>query len=144
MEARILHPDEWKRIEGTEIAVILPSVPSRDVAVVVVEDGDRIVARWCVFQATHFEGIWIDPEYRGNVGVIRPLLRQAYAIPQVRGERWAFSAADDSPEKGLDKRVDRLLQKLGGTPIQAKFYAIPVRRIEKRTEESVSCPLRSP
>jgi hypothetical protein len=126
MNARILNADEWGKVEGTPISALLPYVDPSDVAVVVVEDGDRIVARWCVFRVTHLEGIWIDPEYRGNAGVIRPLLRQAFAVPRVRGERWAFSGADDSPESGLDKKVDRLLRRIGGERMPVRFYAIPI------------------
>lgn len=135
MKARILPLNEWGRIKDTEIAALLPYVDSQNVAVVVVEDGERIVARWCVFQATHFEGLWIDPEYRGNAGVVRPLLRQAYALPQMRGERWAFSGAEDGP----DEQIDRLLRKLGGKRVSIRFYAVPVNGTRKVTEEEVSC-----
>ena len=128
MRARILPPEEWVRIKDTELSMLLPYVPKEHVAIVVVEDdAGEIVARWCVFQATHFEGIWIDPRYRGNAGVIRPLLRYAFALPVVRGERWAFSGAETNGD-GVDRVVDHLLRRLGGRPVPMQLYAFPVSR----------------
>lgn len=122
MNARILAPEEWGRLEVEGSPGTLPFVEPSNIAVVVVEDdGGRIRAAVQVLQVTHFEGLWIHPEDRGNAGVFRALIRQAYALPQVRGERWAIGAAANG-----DGRMDRLCSRLGGQPLPMHLYAIPV------------------
>lgn len=125
MNCRILPPDEWHKLAGTDLELVTEHANQDGLAVIVVEDGEKIVARWCVFQATHFEGIWIDPEYRGRLGVVRPLLRQAFAFPQMRGEQWVFSGAERTAD-GVDEKVAGLLERLGGKPVPVQFYALPV------------------
>ncbi len=122
MRARILRPDEWSRLEGNDLSVLLPFVEPENAAMVVVENGsDEIAACVSVLQVTHFEGLWIKPEHRGNAGVFRPLIRLAYTIPHLRGERWVFGAAASK-----DKRMDGLCRRLGGQLLPVEFYAMPV------------------
>jgi hypothetical protein len=123
MRARILKPDEWGRLpEKSNVPALLPYVEPSNAAMVVVEKGsDEIAACVSVLRVSHFEGLWIRPEDRGNAGVFRALIRQAYALPQVRGERWILGAADLS-----DDRMDVLCRRLGGCPLPVEFYAMPV------------------
>lgn len=122
MRARILRPEEWSRLEVHGAPGTLPFVEPENIAVPVVEgDGGEIMACVQVLQVTHFEGLWIAPEHRGNAGVFRALIRQAYAIPQTRRERWALGAAANG-----DGRMDTLCHRLGGQPIPMHLYAIPV------------------
>lgn len=125
MIARVLPKAQWPA--DHEPPPLLKFIPEDEIAMVVVQDGKgKIVARWYVFQATHFEGLWIDPEFRGNAGVIRPLLRQAYALPLMRGERWAFSGAAIGSDGTFDDKVDYLLQRLGGQLQPVRTYVVPV------------------
>lgn len=121
MRARILRPEEWGRINAPDLPALLPYVEPQNAAVCVVEDDGKIVGSVCAMQITHFEGLWLAPEYRGNAGVFRSLLRQAYAVPRTRGERWVFGGAEHGDEK-----MDRLCSRLGGQPLPLKFYAMPV------------------
>jgi len=129
MNARILPPEEWARLDAAHLPPTIPFVPSRDVAVVVVEDdAGEIVACMSVLKVTHFEGVWVDPKWRGNAGVMGPLLRLAYAIPQVRGEQWAFGgAADDCPQ------MQGFMGRLKGVAMPLKFYALSL--VEKFKEK---------
>jgi hypothetical protein len=87
-------------------------------AVVVVEDeAGQIVGSVQVAQVTHFEGLWIKPEVRGNPGVMRALIRQAAAIPRVRGESWVIGGAAEGTMQGFNER-------LGGKRMAQDFYAL--------------------
>ncbi len=122
MKARILRPEEWSRLNTPDLPALLPYVEPQNIAVVVVEDeAGEIMACVSVMQVTHFEGLWIKPERRGNAGIFRALIRQAYAVPRVRGERWVFGGA------GLhDDKMDVVCRRLGGKPLPLEFYAMPV------------------
>lgn len=121
MKARILRPEEWEEINTPDLPELLKYCNPDDVAVVVVEKDGRIVASVMVLKVTHFEGLWIKPEERGNAGVFRALIRQAYALPWTRGEQWALGGAADG-----DDGMDTLCSKLGGVELPMRFYAIPV------------------
>jgi hypothetical protein len=116
MRTRILGPSEWGKLEEKQIP-ILPYVLPRNMAVCVVEDGEEIAGTLSVVQATHFEGLWIRPESRGNAGVMRALIRQAAAIPRGRGESWVFGGAAEGTMQKFNER-------LGGFRLPLDFYAL--------------------
>jgi len=122
MRARILKPEEWGRINSPELPELLPYTEPENISVVVVEDdAGEIVASVAALQVTHFEGLWIKPEYRGNAGVFRALIHQAYMVPRARSEQWVFGGA----EKG-NEQMGTLCKRLGGHPLSVEFYAMPV------------------
>jgi len=122
MRARILKPEEWGRVNSPALPALLPYVEPQNIAIVVVEDdGGEIVASVTAMHVTHFEELWIDPKHRGNPGIGRALIRQAYAIPRVRGERFVFGGAENG-----DDRMDSLCRRLGGHPLPVQFYSMPV------------------
>lgn len=118
MNARILPREEWGRLERAPV-MLFPYTQPENVAEVVVEDGDRVLACMSVLRATHFEGLWVDPSARRHPGVMRGLLRQATAIAQVRGERWVFGGAEHDQMRGF-------LGRLGGVQVPMDLYALPV------------------
>jgi len=119
MRARILRPEEWGKLDGRDLSKLLPYVEPENVAVCVVEDeAGEIIGCLAAIQVTHLEGTWIAPEHRGKAGALRALLRQAFAVPQARGERWAFGGTDGDSVKGF-------LERLGGKPLDMQFYALP-------------------
>ena len=125
MNARILKPEEWGRLEGSGLPPLLAYAHPRNVAVVAVEDsGGELAACMSVLQVSHFEGVWVDPKHRGNPGVMRPLLRQAWAIPAANGEQWAIGAAAVGDEQMLG-----FLRRLGA-PLSMELYAIKVGESE--------------
>ena len=74
MNARILPPEEWDKLSVTGLLTIGQTVRPEDIQIVVVEDGERIVSTMAVLRVTHFESLWIDPEYadiaRGSVRAV--------------------------------------------------------------------------
>ena len=122
MRVRILGPEEWHRVNASGMDGLLAYTEPQNIAIVAVEnDKNEIVASVAALQVTHFEGLWIAPEERGNAGVFRSLIRQAYALPQTRKEKWVIGAAEDG-----DRAMDALCTRLGGRSLPVKFYAMPV------------------
>lgn len=117
MIARILPRDEWGRLTGSNVPMF-GSVRPEDVDIVVVEDGDKIIACLTVLRITHFEGVWIDPESKG-LGVTRALLRLAIELARVRGDDWVMGAAENG-----DERMAKVLDKMGAVRVGLTPYVI--------------------
>jgi hypothetical protein len=125
---RALHPDEWEgRLVETELPALLPYLTPANTSVVVVEDGEKLLASMAVMRVTHYEGVWIAPEARGNLGVTRSLLRMASVFPKTRGETFVFGGA-------ADDRMRDILQRMGGAPMPLEFYALSLGSKECRQQ----------
>ena len=122
MNARILAPEEWSRLDGIDLSKLLPYTEPQNIAVCVVEDeAGKIVACLAALQVTLLEGTWIAPEHRKKAGTLRALLRQAFAVPRVRQERWAYGTAETGNEE-----IHMYLSRLGGVQMPVTLFALPV------------------
>jgi hypothetical protein len=121
LRARILRSEEWERIKAPSVPEMLRYVDPRNLAIVVVEDEGEVVASVCVLRMSHFEGLWIRPDKRGNAGVFRALIRQAYAVPRAYHEQFAIGGAENG-----DDRMDDICSRLGGEKLDVDFYVMPV------------------
>lgn len=74
MTTRLLPPSEWPRLTGTLLDPAWRSFSYSD-KIMVVEDGEQIVACVSLTQQWHLDGLWIQPAYRHRVSVGRRLLR---------------------------------------------------------------------
>lgn len=116
---RVLPPEEWPRLAGTELEALWPKLDPARAQVVVVEHEAAIVGAWAVFPIVHVEGLWIAPECRGKVGVARRLHRamleaaRGMAAPFV----WTGAESDD---------IRRLIAHVGGYRIPYESYVMPV------------------
>lgn len=119
MNTRTLPPAEWSRLTGDGWRAMLPHVRPDDVEIVVVEDDGRIVASWAVMRVVHLEGLWIDPDYRGRVGVARRLFVATLAAARRWTSGWAMTgaASDD---------VRAMLTKVGALPVPMDSYVMPI------------------
>lgn len=120
MTTRVLPQAEWGRLEGRDIAKLLPFVSPDDVDVVVVEKDGAIIANWSVVKMTHLEGIEIDPDHR-NPGVVRSLLGATMAVAKARsrGAVWTAAQSDE---------VAAMIERIGGQPCQEmKQFVIPIQ-----------------
>ena len=123
MNARFLEPDEWGRVRAPGLDDLLLHAEPQNIAIVVVEDDAKeIVASVAVLKVTHFEGLWIKPSERGNAGVFRALIRQAYALPKLRHESFVLA----TPGSG-DVRMESICARLGGKRLPQRLYALPVQ-----------------
>jgi len=118
VRTRILGPEEWSRVERETPMPLMPFTHPRNMAVCVVEGDGGIAATVSTLRVTHLEGLWVKPEFRGNAGVMRALLRQAWATAQLRDERWMFGGAEhgDAVMQDLNERI--------GHKIPMDLYAI--------------------
>lgn len=71
---RILPPEEWARLKGTELENAVPLLSPGDTRILVVEEDGRIVGCWALWRVAHLEGAWIAPESRGRSVVARELM----------------------------------------------------------------------
>ena len=119
MRARILKPEEMKRLAAVK-APMMPLVEPHNVAACVVEDdAGEIIASLLVLRLSCVEGLWIAPAYKKHPGVLRSLLRLAWAVPQARDEHWMIGgASDDSP------KMNDFVTRLGGVPLPLKYYVL--------------------
>jgi len=117
---RILPQEEWERLDGTEIAEALPYLKPSDVQIVVVEDGERIVAAWAVLRPVQLEGVWIAEDYRKRGMVAGRLLAATMAVARATGAQWAYTGA-------TTQEVANLLTKhLDAVKYPADTYLVPL------------------
>lgn len=123
MRVRIISRADMYKLEAVPgTPALLPPQDDHRAAVVVVEDESGVpVACVTVISVTHFEGFWVSPAHRANPGVVRALIRQAVAIPAMRGENWVLGAT------ALDDTImPKILSGLGGAPLRASFSVLPI------------------
>lgn len=116
---RILPRSEWHRLDA-DGRTLFETLPPECVSVVVVEEGGEIVGEMGVMRAAHFEGVRIAPEWRGNAGVTRALLRAAWEQASEWSGDWFLAHAENG-------RVGGLLERLGGRQIPVRTYMMPSR-----------------
>lgn len=116
---RILPPEEWPRLKGTEAGEVWPLYDPERTQVVVVEDAGKIVATWTVMQTVTVECLWADPAYRGSFGVTKRLLAGMRAVAKALGVSHVQTASQS-------EHVTDLIRRFGGIPIPAEFFSLPV------------------
>lgn len=119
MITRELPREEWSRLEGTEVAPLVALAPHSIVAIIVVEDEDRIVGTWALLNLLHAEGVWIAPQQRNNGSVARRLLVAMREAVTARGKVGVLTGSD-RPE------VSALLERVGARSLPMTPYYWPV------------------
>jgi hypothetical protein len=74
MTTRLLSRAEYGRLDGLDLGAIAQDLPPT-AKVIVVEDGDDIVAAWSLFPVWHAEGLCIRPSHQRRPGVALRLFR---------------------------------------------------------------------
>jgi len=116
MLTRILPPEEWPRLFGTEAEAVWPHLDSRTSQVLVVEDADgAIVGTWTLMHVLHAECLWIAPEHRGGAAVARRLLA---GLREHATQRGATSVATSA----ISDDVKALLVKLKAEKLDGDHY----------------------
>lgn len=111
MTTRILPKSEWGRLWETDLPALLQKAPDADVYVV--EEAGRVVGCVAALRVTHLEGLWIAPEYRGNAGLGRRLVRLARGIVERAG--WVVSGvASDC--------MRETMRRLGAVKLERETY----------------------
>lgn len=120
MTTRILPPEEWSRLDGTEAGPALPYLDPLESRIIVVEDGARIVGCWAVLRLVHVEGLWIDPDYRKHPGVARRLFAATWRLVKAWAPRWVMTAAVTEDVKAL------LREHVGAVSIPGEMFVVAV------------------
>jgi hypothetical protein len=117
MTSRLLPPEEWDRLRGTEADAVIPHLAALHAEALVVEQDGAIVGCWLFLPIWHAECLWIAPTHRGKSGVARQLLRGLHAfMARLKVTRlWTGCASDD---------VRRLLTHYGATAIPGDHFVM--------------------
>jgi N-acetylglutamate synthase-like GNAT family acetyltransferase len=117
MQTRLLPPDEWGKLDGTELETVYPYLDRIRAHVIVVEDHGQIVGSWALFPLIHAEGIHIAPEHRGKTAVARRLLKAMRSTARAMGAQCINTAATDDD-------VKRMLITMGATRLPGAHYTL--------------------
>lgn len=124
MTTRVLPPEEWPKLAGTELDILSDLTDThyaeRTMTVVVVEDGDQIIACWSLQWMPHAEGLWIHPDHRQRGRALKPLYEALCAVAHDAGVESVVTGASDLV-------VARMLEKRGAWPFPAMAYVLPLR-----------------
>lgn len=130
MIARVLPSEEWSRLNGTEAELLWPHMNPEQTRVLVVEDGDRIVATWTLMRIVHAECLWVAPSHRGILGVAKRLLR----IMSDEAKAWKVSAVMTG---SLSPHVTDLIERFGGVPAPFESFILPVEGLTRKEPVAV-------
>jgi len=134
MIARVLSPEEYPRLVGTECEALWPQLPE-SARVLVVEDNGCIVATWTLLQMVHAECIWIAPTHRGSFGVVRRLLGKM----RETAAEWGVSKVITG---SLSPYVSNLIRRIGGVPVQGESFLLPISGIMRTKDQERRVAIR--
>lgn len=126
MKARVLPPEEWARLAGTEAETMYPHMNPEHTRVLVVEDASgEIVATWSLVRVVHAEFLWCAPKHRGSFGVAARLLR----LMGETAAAWNVSAVFTGAKSD---HVEDLIRRFGGEELPFKSFVLPVKHASAR------------
>lgn len=135
MISRILPPEEWPRLSGTEAETVWPHFKPENTRILVVEDEGEIVGTWSMVRVVHAECLWVAPKYRGAFGVAKRLLRGMRDIASAWGAVKVVTGSV-SPE------VTNMILRFGGFPMPGECFVLPIsieRPARVREAEEAPC-----
>lgn len=118
-QTRVLPPEEWPRLAGTEAETVWPLLSPEQAQVLVVEDGATIVGVWVLMRLVHAECVWIAPDHRGRGSVAKRLVR----FMRERALAWGAKTVLGHP---TDPAVASLIEKLHGRRLPGQPYVLPL------------------
>jgi len=119
MIARLLPPEEWTRLAGTEAEEFVPYLKQDAAKVIVVEQDGAIIACQVLQPILHAEGIWIHPDHRKRSSAGRRLWDMVKSTAREHfGVQWMATGCASAD-------VERLLAHVGAVKLP-DHYMIPV------------------
>ena len=113
---RILPPDEWPRLVGTEAETVWPYLPET-AHVLVIERGQEIVGCWVLAPLFHVECLWIAPTCRKTTSVARRLWSDMRRLIRRLKIRSVITGA-------VSEDVRQLLHHVGAEPLPGTHYVM--------------------
>lgn len=117
MKIRVLPVEEWDRLPE-DVRAFCGTLREKDVAPIVAEVDGVIVGRVLMLRAPHMEAWDVAPEYHGNAGVTRGLLRTAFTMAQAWGSSWVMANAEPGP-------MSDTLERLSGKWLPVHTFMLP-------------------
>jgi len=130
MTTRILPPEEWPRLVGTEAERFWPFLRPETSKIVVVEKDGAIVGCHVLTQVLHAECLWIHPDYRQKSSVGRRLWATVQEVARSFNVYAFMTHAVDDAVKGLLKNV-------GATPVAGESFMVSVMSNEDRADSAI-------
>lgn len=114
---RVLPPAEWPQLAATPLADVWPYLDPMRTRIIVSERGGRIVGHLVLMLALHAEFLWVSPELRAKVSVIRRLREQMF----IEARTWR---APTILMAALCHRMRRILTRLGARRLPGTHYVL--------------------
>lgn len=120
MTTRLLPPDEWHRLIGTEAEAVIPHLADLRAQALVVEESDAIIGCWVFLPMWHAECLWISEAHRGHGSVGRRLLSGLKHVADSLGvdRIWTGSASNE---------VRDLLKHFGAVQIPGEHFVMSLK-----------------
>jgi len=126
VRTRVLPREEWGRLDTTKHPEFWSYVRPEDIEIVVVEDGQDLIASAAVMRSVCIEGLWIEERFRGNAGIARRLGRAVLNSARRWSDFWAFGAV------GTEHMHD-IMRRLGGKQLPVSVYMLSLKDREEGT-----------
>ncbi len=126
MTTRALTLDEWRsdewraKLSGSEVGKALDSLGPRTIVMVVQDNAGAVIGSWAALHVLHGECFSVAPAHRGKAAVARKLLRAMANVAQHFEFTSIWTAAEDDD-------VARMVRRLGGVPVTAQSFVMPVK-----------------
>ena len=124
MTSRILPFEEWDRLPEYMDPIIASMSPG-SCRICVVEDAGDIVGHLLLFPVLHAEGLWIAPQHRKRVSVLRHLLTRMKSGARSLGFDRVWGASDSDEMTRILAHV-----KLDGRLVPAISVVLPCERTQ--------------
>lgn len=119
MTTRLLAPEEYARLAGTELDAALPVLPEGARVLAVESATGDLVGCWALLPVYHAEGLWIAPAHRGRGRVALRLLEGMRALCRALGVQTVATAS-------VSEQVDRLVGHLGAVELPGRHFVFKV------------------
>lgn len=121
MTTRILPPEEYFKLDGTEAKDVWSRLPDGSQVIVVEHEGE-IVGCWIAMKVLHAECLYIAPEHRKKSSVGRRLLSALRTIAEREHAKSVWTAAMEDDVRGL-------LKHFGATQVPGDHFIMPMGRV---------------
>ncbi len=121
MTTRILPPEEWSKLAGTEADAVIPHLATLHAQAMVVEQDGAVVGSWLLIPMWHAECLWIAPAHRGKSSVGRRLLRGLRAAATTLGIDRVWTGS-------MDVGTTRLLAHYGAAQMPGEHFVMTMRK----------------
>lgn len=120
MTPRILPPEEWSRLVGTEAEAVIPYLADLRAKALVIEEYDQIIGCWVFLPMWHAECLWIAEAHRGRGSVGRRLLRGLKDMAEMLGIDRVWTGSDSND-------VTQLLQHYGAVQMPGDHFVMTMK-----------------